>query len=652
MNDSELISLVYYNLDNSDTDNHTLREDIERSDAYYFGRLPKPATDGRSSAVALECQTMCTAVSAELVQAFTSDQPAQFQPTGDQDDLPAELESYAVNQALEDAGGYFIMAAAIDSALRYKNAATLVAIDELTTTETERLPGATAEEAAALIARLPDDMDAKITKVTDEVIEVQITQRTQEVRIDPIDISLLRYRKDWHKSDVSDIPYIGIEHINTTRSELLEMFPNKKDIIEGLPAMEGSPIYDSSTRSKLVGEERTQNSADSRENDLVQWHECWQQIPLGNGKTERHHVAVAHRKLLLDETWQGGVPIATGYVFPQPHRFQGISLVNKLEDIQERASFAQRMLDDNLSAGNLSRTAGYDVELDDVLSARSNGHIRLNSPNSQFMALPITDQSSQSLAYLEFLKGQRNERGGSALSLQDPMAESLKNQAGAVANQQAMGHQESLSAYISLNLGQSYVRSLWLTIHEQLRLRYNGQLSVRVADQYVPAQPSDWQPRTRLTLKAGMSASARNRKASNLWAGIQLQMSLLQSGVPIADVNGLHNMIRDWMLASDLDSANQYITDPQSQKGQQMAQQAAQQGQQQQQAAQQQAEKELMVPEQNKFNIAKMQDDTDRLKIATDAEVDEAKLVSSGVIEMEKLNRGTTEQETETGAGA
>ncbi|GAG14190.1 unnamed protein product, partial [marine sediment metagenome] len=256
-----LIRQCYDNLDNSDVDNHLLREDIQNSDDFYFGRLPGPAATGRSSAVALECQTMCTAVSAEIIQGFTSDQPAAFEPVGDGDQPAAELESYGIAQVLEDQDGYGVLSAAIDSALRYKNAATLVTIADSTETETETLKGATAEQAAMLIAQLPDGVEAVVKSATDEAIEVEITQTTQKINIDPIDISLLRYRKDWHKSDISDIPFIGIEHHDMTRAGLLELFPKKKDIIDALPATEGSPVYDSATRSKLVGEERSVTSA-------------------------------------------------------------------------------------------------------------------------------------------------------------------------------------------------------------------------------------------------------------------------------------------------------------------------------------------------------------------------------------------------------
>ena len=655
--DEDLIGLVYYNLDNSDTDNQLLREDIETSDDYYFGRRPGAAPTGRSSAVALECQTMCTAVSAEILQGFTSDQPAAFEPTDDDDELQAELESYAVSQTLEDADGYGVMAAAIDSALRYKNAVTLVTIADVRETETDVIRGITDDQVALIISQAPDGVDVELTSMTDATdsepsrAEFQITLNSQQINIDPVDVSLLKYRKDWASPDIARIPFISVEHINMTRSELLGLFPDKADIIEDLPALEGGRIYDGATRSKLVGEERAMTSADTAENDLVGWDEVWQEIPIGSGKTERRHIGVSNRRILMDEAWQGAPPLATGVVFPQPHRFQGISLVSKLTDIQDRSSFAMRQLEDNMATGNVPSTSGYDVEIEDVTSARASKHIRLNSPNSLFQVHPPLDNVSNSLAYLEQLRGQRNERGGSALSMQDPMVESLKNQAGAVANQQAMGHQESLSQYISTNLGETYVRSLWLTIHEQLRLRFRGTLKLRQADTFVEVSPSDWRRRARLTLKAGMSSSARNRKAANLAQMISLQLQFLQAGVPIADVNGLHAAVRDWGLASDLDSVNTYLIDPQSQKGQAMAQQG-----QQQQQAQQQAQAQAVEREQQRED-AKVQIDAGTA--AADKTDDEAEIrwkyyntnVNAEVKVMEKIADAETQFQTAAIAG-
>ena len=618
LSDDDLIALVMFNLDNTDTDNQLLREDIQLSDDYYFGRLPGAAATGRSSATALECQTMVVAVSAEMIQGFVSDIPAAFEPIADGDDSQAEVESYAVSQTLEDAGGYMIVSAAIDSALRYKNCATLVSVVDIVEHESDVVRDITRQQAALLISQAPKSIDVELTAFIDATddkpsrAEFSITVNTQKVSIDPIDISLLKYRKDWHKPDISDIPFVAVEHIDQRRADLLALFPTKAKIIADLPAIEGGRIYDDATRSKLVGEERSHQGADVRDNDLVAWDEVWIQVAIGNGATERRHIAISNRELLLDEAWQGGPPIATGIVFPQPHRFQGVSLVTKLQDIQERASYGMRQLEDNLATGNVPSTSGYDVEIEDVTSARASKHVRLNSPNSQYQVHPPLDNVSNSLAYLDQLKGQRNERGGSALSMQDPMVESLKNQAGAVANQQAMGHQESISAYISTNFGETYVRSLWLTIHEQLRLRFAGTMQLRQADTFVEISPSDWRRRFRLTLKAGMSASARNRKASNLAQMINMQLQFLQAGVPIADVNGLHAAVRDWGLASDLDSVNTYLIDPQSEKGQQLAQQAAEQQQQLQQQQLQAVERE-QVREDAKVQI-------DGQKVGNDAQ--------------------------------
>ena len=594
MNDNELISLVYWNIDNANTENESLRSNIEESDDYYYGRLPGPAPTGRSSAVALECQTMCTAVHAELIHGFTSDQPAEFEPVANGDDSQSELESYAVSQALEDADGYNVLSAAIDSALRYKNAVCKVGVREITESEVQTVSGATAEQVAALITSLPEDTEAEVLKATDDETQIRIKQTRQELVIEPVDVSLLLYQKDYPHPTLKDAPFVGIRQ-TSRRAELLEMFPDKKAIIAELPATEGGDEWDTATRSKLVAEEQSYVSADSRENDRIRWYEVWQDIPVGNGLTERHHVVVAERKLLMDEPWSGSVPLATGSAFPQPFRFQGISLVDKLIDIQNRASFAQRALEDNLSVGNLSRTFGYKVNIDDVTSGRANGHIRMESPDSVFAALPATDHSSNSLAYLEFMKSQRTERGGSALELQNPNTEMLKNQAGAVANQQALNHQESLSQFIARNLGETFIRSLYLTVHERLRLQFKGKIMLRRADEFVEAEPATWNKRTRLTLKAGMSASARNRKAANLFALIQSQMAMMQGGLPVADVNSLHATLRDWGLASDLDSINQYLIDPESQKGQQMAQAQQQQAQQQQQMAMQMEQVKLQL---------------------------------------------------------
>ena len=645
---TDKLAITWRYIEDSETQNELLRSNIEQSDDYYFGRLPEPAAEGRSQSVSMDVQSMITAVLASTISGFTNEQPAHFLPIGDQDDVAAELESMAVAQVIEDSGGYQALHGAVESALRYKNGVMRVWVNTTQVEEKRELPEATAEQLAQVLASIPDEFDPVIRGDT-----VAWSREVQTVEVETIDIARLRYPKDHIEMDFQSMPFVGIQH-RDLRKDLVEMgFP--ADIVKILPKTESANTADGAIRSKLMGEERSYNDAPVEELDYVEWFECWVQIPDSGGSTRLERIATSNRKM-LDNTPATHVPLAPGAAFPQAHRFQGISLFDKLKSVQVSKTEAQRQYEDNLAANTNPRHLAWGVNLEDALNGRTDGVVRATEPNARFEPIPVQDLTSGSLAYLSYMDNVRGEMGGSALAMQAPESELMKSQIGAVGSQQLIQAQEQISAYISKNLGETLIRSLYLLTHRVLREDFTGQLLVRRADQAQPVSPREWQQRTRVGLTAGMSPGERNRKAANLMVVVQTQMGLLQSGMPLASPDGLHAALRDWGYASDL-PMNSYLTDPASPKGQQMAQAQQQQAQQQQQQQQQMVQFQMGL-ENMKLQMEKYTADikavTDWRKAVLQSEVDEAGLVLEGIrdVETAEINRAqSTGPQVSNGAG-
>ena len=131
---------MYRYLDDSEQDNDSIRQGIEESDEYYFGRKPAPVADGRSDSVSMDVQSMVTATLASIMDSFANETPAAFKPLGDGDEVAAETETFAVAQQIDEAGGYLELHKAVESALRYYNGAVRVFVDTVATTEKRILP--------------------------------------------------------------------------------------------------------------------------------------------------------------------------------------------------------------------------------------------------------------------------------------------------------------------------------------------------------------------------------------------------------------------------------------------------------------------------------------------------------------------------------
>ena len=138
--------------------------------------------------------------------------------------------------------------------------------------------------------------------------------------------------------------------------------------------------------------------------------------------------------------------------------------------------------------------------------------------------------------------------------------------------------------------------------------------------------PRQWGPRTMVAVRSGMSSGERNRKVGALSAHLQIISQSMQAGMQLSDTRRLYALLMDLGRAQELEGVDQYYLDPTSQEAQQVSQQAQQAAQQQQQLQLQLAQ----LGDQVKLAIAKLQDETDRLRIAADLEAKEAELYVQG----------------------
>lgn len=644
--DQDRIDLIYNQLDNSATDNTSLRQDIERSDDFYFGRRPGPAAEGRSSVVSMDCQNVVTATAASVLQGFTTDIPAHFTPQADDDDIQAELETQAVAQVLQDNDSYLKLDGAIQSALRYSNGLMRVWTEEIETQRTQILPNATESDVAPIMAALErggaENVKAEMLAGDEGGVRLTGTEKEQRIRIDTVNFSLTRYPKDWHDLSLDGIPFFAIEHIWSTRADLIAMGFDA-EIVNNLPVYGTSDdsAGDGAVNSKLVAREESvdQHSAPVDELDRIRYWEYWGQFPTTGGATELRRVVTADKKILADEP-ANFIPIACGAAFPQSHRLQGISMVNKTIPIQLSKTQGQRQLEDNLDTNNRPAVVAWDMNTDDWMEGRTDAVVRAESPNARFEPVPVQDLTSGSLAYLSYLDTVRAENTGGSLDMASPEAELMKSQIGAVASQQVLANQEMIAAYVTNNLAHSLVKNLFILTHRTLRESFTGPLMLRRADQFVEVNPSEWPERTRVTLTAGMSPAERNRKSANLQAVVQQITQYLGAGIPITTLDGLHTALKDWGLSAGIDTMNQYLTDPQSEAGQQLQQQQAAQAAEQQQT--QQALTAIQVQLEQQDRLLKAQDQMiDWMKAVLDSEVKEANIIAreTGNIVTAELNQ-------------
>ena len=626
-----------------------LEENRRQAWKYYLGRRGREedfsatteregyTREGGSEAVSEDVSDMVEALMATLMPIFGSDVPVEFEPHGPDDEEQASAESDAVSNILMEANnGWVIIAECIKDALLLRNCTAKVFIEERITTEQRSLKNVSDEELAQFLAAVPDGITARITSRKDGNVGIRLSKTVRKPKIAAVQQAHFLIDPNHDNIFIQDTHFCA-ERIFPTRSELLEEGFKKKEV-DALPAFTHDIDVDS-TASNIegIGAHMDRPTFDA---DVIEAYIVHMRIDMtGNGRSQ-----------LMQFTWSNNVVLgrkevdfinyATGTGWLVPHRYSGLSVYDKLQQVTDIKSRTLQQYLDNLTTNNTARTAVNEntVNIDDMLAGRSNAIIRNDGPPAEGDILPFptndTGQSSQSL--LNYMDQVRDQRAGAALSFQQPQEQLAKANVSAASADRQMSPGEQMAAMVARTLAETFMRSLFLLLHETLRTQFPETIMVNRMGQWQEMNPREWRPRTRVNIKVGLSPAERNRKGNSLLNTITQQMQIFQQGGAqiMVDMNGIHRAILDWSRAVDLDNPEKYWLDPESDASQQAAK-----AQSEAQAAQTKAQLDAVTAEakaaeingERDFNIDQMKIQLEYFKAIIGSEIDEAKLVSDAI---------------------
>jgi hypothetical protein len=265
-----------------------------------------------------------------------------------------------------------------------------------------------------------------------------------------------------------------------------------------------------------------------------------------------------------------------------------------------------------------------------------------------------TGQSSQSL--LNYMDQVRDQRAGAALSLMQPQDQLVKAGISAQSADRQMTAGEQMAAMVARTIAETLIRSTFLLVHEVLRTQFPEEIMLNRSGQWVPTSPQEWPQRNRLNVKVGLSPAERSRKASSLTQTIALQTQALQLGGQdiVVNLDGIHRAVLDWSRAVDLDNAEKYWVDPESEESQQAAQQQVQKQEQLEQAQLQTLAAEAAATNANgerDFVMDQLKLQFDYFKAILTAETEESKIEGQATEQLQAQQAAGAERAGGTGNG-
>ncbi len=595
MTDAELRRVVEWQLgraqgiDGDEADNNRKKA----LDSYY-GRGGGDEVVGRSTARSQDVADMVEAVIAQIMPSFDFDTVVAFQPNSALDVDQSRLETRVCNSMLMDRNrGYTLLQEALRDSLLLRNGIVKVYVDsvedsstskytDLTDIELLELRGPTAPGQVVDLVRVDENDDG----TWDVTIRRDTVFRELAIRaVDPINLLL---EAQYNSIFLDKINFLA-ERQFWSRSELVEKGFSRKEV-DAIPATTSDTKLASSARSRT----EVNRSMDSVDPSLamIEIYECYMRVDFDNdGIAERRRILYAGGTsggVILENIPHPFVPYSSGTPFLQAHRFAGMSLYDKLAQVEEIKTSALRQYLDNLDAMNNRRLVVVDglVNMDDAVNSRPGGIIRAERVDA-VQPIPVDDIGPSSQGLLHYMDKVRSERGGASLDLQAAELQIAGETAHGIERQ--FTARELLAQLMTRTIGETLLREMFLGIHRTLRHFFPEAIEIEVGGDFVSVLPSDWPARARVKVVAGLSAGERQQKRQALEGILTQQKELMGQGMSgiLVDLQTFHDTLIDWGAASGIQNPARYWIDPRSERSQQAQQAAAQQAQQQQQREEQ-----------------------------------------------------------------
>ena len=600
MSDRELRGFIANQLSQSDWFSNSEREKNHAAalDAY-FGRDRPPAVTGRSNAMSMDVADSLEAITAQLMPAFAFDEIAMFEPENTNDVEQARLESNICNRYLKANNGKITIQGAVRNALLLRNGILKCFVDTRQNVDHERytalsdlelqiIQQPTAENQAVRITRLVRNADDA------ELTDVNITRTSEWKRltIENIDPANFISPREYTSIFLEDADIVG-ERKFMSRSKLRSM-GFSREVVENLKATNSDHRTSSLARNRARSTPRI-DSAD-RALDLIEVFELYVRVDVDrDGVAELRKILYAGShsagEILSSEIWPFQ-PYAAGTPFLLPNRFWGLSIYDKIIEIQNIKTGAVRQQIDNLQNSNWNELVVVDGEMNmpDAQARRPGGILRADVPNA-ITAVPIQDTGTSSRAFLSYMDQMRSERVGASLDMQSAQFQIAAESAHGA--ERVLSTKEQLAQLLCSTIGETMISELFRIMHRTLQEFMPTTAEFNVGPgRFVSATPGDWPARAEVTVVVGMSNAERREKRQTMDALILQQEKLHQAGFDgvLMNLETYHSALLDWSRAGGISSPRRYWLDPRQPEQQEALEQKAQQ-------AEQQAEKQSALEE-------------------------------------------------------
>ena len=502
-----------------------------------------------------------------------------------QSELEEELTAFAFN---EDNNGFMSMYEAVKDALLTGVGIMKIWFDDTPERTVENYTGLDENQLQALAGDPMIEM-TEITRSETDGIGVTASRivRQGKVRIEAVPCSEFRINDDADSLDIQEARFVA----HTVRRSASELLASGYD----------PELIDAAQQTYLdreVGEYTLPSSLDESQKQIVVT-EAFMRFDINeDGISELIKVVYTGESTpdeILDISECPCIPFVAMSAIPMSHQFAGMSIFERLRQVQDVKTAVLRTTLDGMYHQNAKQKAVVEgsVNLDDLISAgaKPGGIIRVKQPNA-IQELGGNFFSGEAMQLLSYADSQKDSRVGV-----NPMGTgqtSLESNDSAHGVERIMSAREGLVNMMVRAIAETGLKPAYTMVRDLLVRYQTSPTPWKHRGRWMNVSPSSWGDRSRIRVSVGTGTTDDQMKLGALQQVLGVQQQMMADPMnPLVDHNKIYSTLNDMVDYADLGEADKFFYNPQSQEGQQFQQQKNQQGQAQQQQAMQEQQRQM-----------------------------------------------------------
>lgn len=549
---------------------------------YYLGEPFGNERKGKSQIVTRDVQETIDWIMPSLMKVFFSGgQVVKFNPSTLADVPAADQETEYVNYLFSRKNeGFKLCHDWFQDALMMKTGVMKVYVEDKVTSQFDYFTGLD-ENAILDIASQPNVEVIAQTHNSDGSYDIKLRKDTTKREIKLCCIPPEQFLIDRDADSLQTAQYVG--HREEKTVSWLRELGVSEDVIDELPFDEWE--FSDSTPEKLArdridgsGDLVYQTGAEAEANRKVWVTESYINLDAdGDGVAELRRIVTAGNHIISDEEWDCK-PFAVINAHRMAHKFFGMSVYDRIKDIQEIRSVLMRNIMDNIYRTNAGRYGVIDgqVNLEDMISNEASGIVRMKSANAIF-PLDTPQLSGDVYNMLDRLENDRSKRTGVSERSQGLDENTLHSNQAATSVNQMMTAAEQQIDLIARMFAETGVKELFQLLHEH-SIKYQDQEEIfELRGQYVAVNPSNWRSRTDMSVTVGVGNMNKDQQLLHLTRMFEMMQAVIGGGgmgILVTETN-IYNMLKEFTENAGYKDVSKFWNDPNSPEGQQAMQQKA-----------------------------------------------------------------------------